>query len=173
MDDMRTVSRLLHSIVDFERIGDHARNLQESALELHEKDLHFSESAIEELRVLLSALDDILGKTTWAFTRMDVERAWEVDPMEETIDRLIEEMRMRHVRRLQSGECTMQLSFVLNDILANFERISDHCSNVASTIIQAQEDAIDRRAYLQMLRDEGGFGRRLEEDLKKYRLSER
>ena len=170
MDDIRTVSRLLHAIGDFERIGDHALNLQESAQELHEKDLHFSESARGELRVLLAALEDIMDRTFSCFDAASVEQAREVEPLEETIDRLIEEIRMRHIRRLQSGDCTMQLGFVLNDLLTNFERVSDHCSNIALSVIEEKDSSVDRHAYLNVLKDEGSFTSSLNQAIRTYQL---
>ena len=170
MDDIRTVSRLLHAIGDFERIGDHALNLQESAQELHEKDLHFSESARGELRVLLAALEDIMDRTFSCFDAASVEQAREVEPLEETIDRLIEEIRMRHIRRLQSGACTMQLGFVLNDLLTNFERVSDHCSNIALSVIEEKDSSVDRHAYLNVLKDEGSFTSSLNQAIRTYQL---
>ena len=170
MDDIRTVSRLLHAISDFERIGDHALNLQESAQELHEKDLRFSESARGELQVLLTALEDIMDRAFSCFDTASVEKAREVEPLEETIDRLIEEIRMRHIRRLQSGDCTMQLGFILNDLLTNFERVSDHCSNIALSVIEEKDSSVDRHAYLNDLKDEGSFTSSLNQAIQTYRL---
>ncbi len=170
MDDIRTVSRLLHAIGDFERIGDHALNLQESAQELHEKGLHFSESARGELQVLLTALEDIMDRAFSCFDAASVEKAREVEPLEETIDRLIEEIRMRHIRRLQSGDCTMQLGFILNDLLTNFERVSDHCSNIALSVIEEKDSSVDRHAYLNVLKDEGSFTSSLNQAIQTYQL---
>ena len=164
------VSRLLHAIGDFERIGDHALNLQESALELHEKNLRFSDAASEELRVLLSALDDIMDLAFSSFAANDPVAAKEVEPLEETIDHLIEEIRMRHIRRLQTGECTIQLGFVLNDLLTNFERVSDHCSNIAVCVIESQADDLDRHTYIHDLKTDRAFTADLNRDLEKYRL---
>ena len=170
MDDIRTVSRLLHAIGDFERIGDHSQNLQESAQELHEKGLQFSAVANEELGVLLRAMDAILEKSFAGFQDDSVEEAVEVEPLEETIDRLIEELRMRHIHRLQSGTCTIQLGFVYNDLLTNLERISDHCSNIAVSVLEEQNENLDRHTYINDLKDEGAFNRLLKENLEKYRL---
>ena len=170
MDDIHTVSRLLHAIGDFERIGDHALNLQESAQELHEKDLRFSNTANKELEVLLAALNEIMDKSFGCFDADSVEGALDVEPLEETIDHLIEEIRMRHIRRLQAGECTMQLGFVLNDLLTNFERVSDHCSNIALCVIEEKNDQVDRHAYLMELKDENNFNSRLTKAMQKYRL---
>nr|WP_325302167.1 Na/Pi cotransporter family protein [uncultured Dysosmobacter sp.] len=173
MDDIRTVSRLLHAIGDFERIGDHALNLQESAQELHDKGLQFSEIANEEIAVLLKAMNAILEKSFAGFQDDSVEEAVEVEPLEETIDRLIEELRMRHIHRLQSGACTIQLGFVYNDLLTNLERISDHCSNIAVSVLEEQDEKLDRHSYINELKDEGAFNRVLKENLEKYRLPKR
>lgn len=170
MGDIRTVSRLLHAIGDFERIGDHSLNLQESAQELHEKGLQFSAEANEELSVLLRAMDAILEKSFAGFQDDSVEEAVEVEPLEETVDRLIEELRMRHIHRLQSGTCTIQLGFVYNDLLTNLERISDHCSNIAVSVLEEQDEKLDRHSYINDLKDEGAFNRLLKENLEKYRL---
>ena len=170
MDDIRTVSRLLHAIGDFERIGDHALNLQESARELHEKDLHFSETASEELQVLVNALKDIMDAAFSCFQADDPDAAKFVEPLEETIDLLIEEIRLRHIQRLQTGDCTIQLGFVLSDLLTNFERVSDHCSNIAVCVIEEQSRDLDRHAYLHDIKSAGDFTADLDRDLKKYQL---
>ena len=170
MSDIRTVSRLLHAIGDFERIGDHARNLQESARELHEKDLHFSDAAKEELEVLLTALNNIMALAFDSFAANDPMAAREVEPLEETIDQLIEEIKVRHVHRLQTGECTIQLGFVLNDLLTNFERVSDHCSNIAVCVIESQADDLDPHAYISRLKTDQSFAAGLDRDMAKYRL---
>ena len=170
MEDMRTVSRLLHAIGDFERIGDHALNLQESAQELHDKGLRFSDSAEAEISVLLDALRDILGQAFSCFAADDPHAALSVEPLEETIDRLIEEVRMRHIQRLQTGECTIQLGFILSDLLTNFERVSDHCSNIAVCVLEEQDASLDRHAYLHNLKTDDAFARHLAGQLEKYRL---
>ncbi len=171
MEDIHTVSRLLHAIGDFERIGDHALNIQESARELHEKGLSFSGAAEEELRVLEQALEDILTAAVRCFQDDDPEAARMVEPLEETIDRLTDEIRARHIHRLQSGECTIQLGFILSDLLTNLERVSDHCSNIAVCVIEEREDhAEQRHAYLHDFKTAGEFAERLDKDLEKYRL---
>ena len=172
MDDIRTVSRLLHAIGDFERIGDHALNRQDSARELHERGLTFSGSAEAELRVLISALEDILEAALDCFTAADAAAAQSIEPLEETIDRLIEEIRSRHISRLQTGTCTIQLGFVLNDLLGNFERVSDHCSNIAVSVIEEKRGDVSRHAYLHQLITEENFSSTLQVDLGKYRLPE-
>ena len=170
MVDIRTVSRLLHAIGDFERIGDHAINIQDSARELHEKELRFSPTAEKELQVLGTALEDILFQAVSSFNQDDPAAAKAVEPLEETIDQLTEEIRMRHIQRLQTGECTIQLGFVLNDLLTNLERVSDHCSNIAVCVIEERDSSVDHHAYLHRLKVDDNFAEELREDLSKYRL---
>ena len=172
MADIRTVSRLLHAIGDFERLGDHSLNLQESARELHEKELTFSEAASAELQVLIDALTEIMNKTLESFLDTDPAKAREVEPLEETIDQLSEEIRVRHIRRLQSGSCTIQLGFILGDLLTNLERVSDHCSNIAISVIEEQDVSVDPHAYLNNIKTGGEFTEGLEKDLARYRLPE-
>ena len=170
MDDIHTVSRLLHAIGDFERVGDHALNLQESSQELHEKELSFSDDARAELDVLISALKEIMEEAFGSFASGDLAKARSVEPLEETIDQLIEEIRMRHIHRLQTGECTIQLGFILSDLLTNLERVSDHCSNIAISVIEEYDSDMDPHAYLQDLKTGGAFTRDLRDDLRKYHL---
>ena len=170
MDDIHTVSRLLHAIGDFERVGDHALNRQESSQELHEKELRFSDDAKAELDVLISALEEIMDEAFGSFASGDLARARSVEPLEETIDQLIEEIRMRHIHRLQTGDCTIQLGFILSDLLTNLERVSDHCSNIAISVIEESDSDMDPHAYLQDLKTGGAFTEDLREDLRKYRL---
>ena len=173
MDDIRTVSRLLHAIGDFERIGDHALNLLDSAREIRDRNLRFSSPAKEELQVLISALEDILVSALNCFTAADAAGAQLIEPLEETIDRLIEEIRARHIARLQTGACTIQLGFVLNDLLANFERVGDHCSNIAVSVIEEKRGAMARHAYLHELAAREDFASNLQADLGKYRLPDK
>ena len=171
MEDIHTVSRLLHAIGDFERIGDHALNIQESARELHEKGLSFSGAAEAELQVLERALEEILTAAVDCFRADDPAAAKLVEPLEETIDRLTDEIRARHIHRLQSGECTIQLGFILNDLLTNLERVSDHCSNIAVCVMEEREDhAEQRHAFLHDFKAAGEFTESLDRDLKKYQL---
>lgn len=169
--DSRDVARLLHAINDFERIGDHALNLQVSAQELHDKKLSFSDEAKTELAVLTKALTDILASTFDCFVKNDAGAAEHIEPLEETIDRLIEEIRLRHIERLQTGRCTIQLGFVLNDLLTNFERVSDHCSNIAVCVIESREGVMDSHAYLHEVKaGSPTFNSDLRADLKQYTL---
>ncbi len=142
------VSTFLHTLSDFERISDHALNIAESAKEIQDKTLEFSEDAGRELDVLARAVREIVRITTLAFVRNDMEEAKTVEPLEDLIDELCDRSKTNHVERLQKGECTISLGFVLNDLLTNFERVSDHCSNIAVAMIELQSDEFDTHQYL-------------------------
>ena len=142
------VSKYLHTLSDFERISDHAMNLTEVAREIAEKKVVFSESASKELRVLTAALTEILQLAINSFTEEDLSLAFQVEPLEERIDILCDEMKLRHVERLQRGECSLSQGFVFNDLLTNFERVADHCSNIAVAMIELNEDCFDTHGYI-------------------------
>ncbi len=154
-DDSKQISKLLHCIGDFERIGDHAVNILSVAREMHDKGIRFSEEARSELQVLTDALIDILTTTTAAFVQNDTVLAQKVEPLEQVIDGLITEAKTRHIARLQSGACTIELGFVLSDLLNNYERVSDHCSNIAVCLIQIQDSQFDTHVYLNDLKTSG------------------
>lgn len=154
-DDSKTLSILLHSIGDFERISDHAVNISDAAKEIFEKNMKFSEAAEEEIRVYIKALKDIINLANDAFVKEDIQMALKVEPMEEVIDSLNIEVKKRHINRLRKGICTIELGFVFSDITTNFERISDHCSNVAVSIVQTKNDAaFESHIYLDQLKAE-------------------
>ncbi len=153
--DSHRVSTLLHTIGDFERIGDHAVNLLKVAQEIHEKGISFSQEAKSEIKVLTFALQDILENTVKAFEQDDLKSAALVEPLEQVIDKLISEIKSNHVTRLQSGNCTITLGFVLSDLLTNYERVSDHCSNIAVAMIEVQKNRFDTHEYLSGLKAEG------------------
>ena len=153
--DNASVSRQLHLIGDFERIGDHAMNLLEAAQEIHDKKLRFSDKAITELNVLFAALTEILNTTTDACLKNSVQIAKHVEPLEEVIDYLIIEIKTRHIQRLKNGECSIELGFVLSDLLTDIERISDHCSNVAIAIIETSQYTYDAHEYLNVVKRAG------------------
>lgn len=146
--DSQTISRLLHVIGDFERLSDHALNLAKVFEELHQKDLRFSDTATREVRVLLSAIDEILAMTMDAYAKNDPEQAEKVEPLEQVIDDLISEIRSRHIDRLKDGSCGISTGFILNDLLNNCSRISDHCSNIAVAIIELSRSRFDTHLYL-------------------------
>ncbi len=169
--DSTQVSKLLHSIGDFERLGDHAVNLVRIAAEINDKQLTFSEAASGELAVLTKAITDILTLTVDAFEQNDLTLAAKVEPLEQVIDGLIANVKARHIRRLQAGECTIELGFVLSDILNNYERISDHCSNVAVTIIEMEHNSFKTHQYLNQVKTiDQGFMEMYEECRDRYRL---
>ena len=153
-EDNKKVSSMLHAIGDFERISDHAVNLLDSAKEINEKELIFSQSAIQELDVLFRALQDILDLTVTAFTEHDTTLARKVEPLEEVVDSLCAEMKNRHIQRLQDNICTIEQGFVFTDLLTNVERVSDHCSNVAVNLIQISDNSFDNHQYLHDLKTE-------------------
>ena len=171
-ENSRTTSKLLHSIGDFERIGDHAKNILDSARELHEKDLTFSPEAQQELDVLTRAVTDILSTATEAYKANDAALAVTVEPLEETIDQLSEEIRLRHIHRLQQGVCTIQMGFILSDLLTNYERIGDHCSNLAICVIETQDKDLNPHEYLHDLKRGGNsdFSVSFQSALSRYAL---
>lgn len=144
----REISKILHTIGDFERIGDHAVNFADIAREINEKHLKFSEAAQKEIDVVTSAVSEVVILATDAFMNNDIELARRVEPLEEVIDGLCDEMKLRHVKRLQLGECTLDHGFVYNDLLNNYERIADHCSNIAVAMIELDRDLFDTHEYL-------------------------
>lgn len=152
--DSHTVTMLLHCIGDFERISDHAVNIVETAQELHQKKIHFSSKAREELKVFTMALTEIIDSAFTVFSEEDYERAAKIEPLEETIDYLNQQLKKRHVERLRTGACTMELGFALADLTTNFERISDHCSNVAIALIQSRTDGYEAHEYTARLHRE-------------------
>ena len=134
-EDSRLLSELLHSISDFERISDHAINITESARELREKGLSLTPAGQDELRAYGRSVADILDLMVAVFQSQDVELAKSIEPLEEVVDSLSEEMKQRHIRRLRKGNCSMEAGLILEDIITNYERVSDHCSNVAVCLI--------------------------------------
>ena len=150
--DNAEVSRMLHSIGDFERLGDHAVNLIKAAREMHEKKLQFTDDAIADLKVAHRALTDIVKLTVEAYIKKDLTLANEVEPLEQVIDTILASIKSRHISRLKVGECTIEHGFVLNDMLTNLERVSDHCSNIAVTMIEVVQNAYDTHEYLNALK---------------------
>ena len=153
--DSRKVSNMLHTIGDFERLGDHAVNLRKTAEEIHDKHIVFSEDAAAELQNLTNALTEILELTIDAFREHNLEMARHVEPLEQVIDCLISAAKSTHVERLQSGKCTIQNGFVLNDLLTNYERVSDHCSNIAVSLIETSAGSFDTHEYLSEVKEGG------------------
>ena len=166
------VSKYLHTISDFERISDHALNISEAAKEIHDKNLQFSPEACHELEVMESAVREILSVAVSAFVDNDPLRAARVEPLEEIIDGLCDEMKSHHVDRLQSGACTLNQGFVFNDLLTNYERVADHCSNIAVAIIELESDSFDTHEYLSSVRamKSHSFAQYYEEYKQQYHL---
>ncbi len=147
-----SLHKFLHAITDFERISDHANNIADSAKELFGKELTFPEATEHELRVLANAVLEIVDLTIRAFVEDSVDTALKVEPLEELIDGLCDQMRSRHIDRLQMGIGNQQQTFVFNDLLTNFERVGDHCSNVAVAMIELAHDVFDTHEYLDSLK---------------------
>lgn len=152
--DSLKISQMLHTIGDFERLGDHAVNMLHAAQELYEKRLVFSSAAKKELSVLLEAIQEILSLTQKAYQLGDLTIAMQVEPLEQTIDQLVTRIKSRHIKRLQAGECSIELGFVLSDVLTNLERVSDHCSNIAVAVIELSHSSFDTHKYLDGIRSE-------------------
>jgi len=172
-EDNHVVNMLLHSISDFERIGDYADNLVETARIIHEKNVVFSEYAQDELNVLEGAVQDIVARTLDCFEKKDLYLAGKVEPMEEVIDGLVREIKARHIARLQSGQCTIEYGFVLDDLLTGYERIADHCSNIAVAMIEVAKNSFDTHAYLNQLKDGNEkFSQRYEKYRARYLFAE-
>lgn len=145
--DSQELSILLHCIGDFERISDHAINIMESAREMEDKELTFSKKAQEELTIFTGAVKDIVNTSVLVFQEEDLKLAYMVEPLEEVIDYLNAEVKKRHIKRLRKGKCTIEMGFVLSDITTNYERVSDHCSNIALCLLQLNEDNFDTHEY--------------------------
>ena len=166
------VGKYLHTINDFERISDHALNIAECAKELYDKEIKFSAQGEKELKVLICAVSEIVGTAVSAFVDNDIERAYRVEPLEELIDNLCDEMKMHHIDRLQKGICTLHHGFVFNDLLTNLERVSDHCSNIAVAMIELESESFDAHEYINSLIEVRShcFDEYYEEYSKKYVL---
>ncbi|MCH5208071.1 MAG: Na/Pi cotransporter family protein [Oscillospiraceae bacterium] len=152
VSDSQAVSSLLHTIGDLERISDHAVNITEAAEEMHDKKIKFSPAAEKEMAVMTAALREILDMSFSAFLTNDVALAKEVEPLEDVIDGIRTELKNRHVERLRNGICTIELGFILQDLLTNYERVSDHCSNIAVCLIQIKENSLDTHEYINELK---------------------
>lgn len=170
--DIKTIGKMLHTIGNFERISDHARNLAGVGQEISEKKVDFSSVGRAELRTITKALDEILDMTIESFHRDDLELAVTVEPLEQVIDGLVERIKRHHIVRLQKGECTIQNGFVLSDILNNYERVSDHCSNIAIAVIEKEKSSFDPHDYLNQIRsiDDTRFQEKYKEYKGKYVL---
>ena len=170
--DSKQINKLLHIIGDFERISDHAVNIVESIEEINDKKLDFSDEAKRELSVMRAAVADILALTESAFIENNLEKAKAVEPLEQVIDGLKNKIKRNHVRRLQANECTIEHGFILADLLNNFERVSDHCSNIAECVIEISEkELIDSHKYMREMKiDNEYFDTKYKEYKGKYSI---
>ncbi|MGN0595614.1 MAG: Na/Pi cotransporter family protein [Hominimerdicola sp.] len=172
--DSQSVSTLLHVIGDFERISDHAKNMVDVAHEMQDKKVEFSAQAINELIVIGNAVKEVIDNALAAFENNDLEMACKIEPLEEVVDRLRAKLKSRHVKRLQAGECTIEMGFIFTDLLTNLERVSDHCSNIALCLIQADDEAFDVHEYVKMIKNSGlGFESMVEGYSEKFKLPAR
>ena len=152
-DDSRETGMLLHCIGDFERIGDHASNIKEAAEEMHDKNITFSETGKKEIDIISSAVDEILSMAVEAFKNEDIALARKVEHLEQVVDILKETIRNKHISRLQRGICSTETGFVLSDIITNYERIADHCSNIAICLIETEKNSFSTHEYVEELRN--------------------
>lgn len=152
VSESQVVSNLLHTIGDLERISDHAVNIVEAAEEMHQKKISFSKQALEEIPIIKNAVTEILNMSIDCFINSDVNLAKEVEPLEDVIDQLRTDLKARHIERLRKGICTIELGFILQDLLTNFERVSDHCSNIAVCLIRIKENSLDTHEYMNELK---------------------
>ena len=174
VEDSHIVSNLLHTIGDLERISDHAVNIKEAAEEMHEKKINFSPAAKKEVAIMINAVTEILDMAISSFVNVDIKKAKMVEPLEDVIDTLRTELKNRHIDRLRDGICTIELGFILQDLLTNFERVSDHCSNIAVYLIQISDNNMDTHEYMTELKklDKSGFIDQFNQYKTKYSLPE-
>ena len=173
MEESREISKLLHVIGDFERIGDHAVNILKSAKEMQVKKYVFSGQAQQEISIVSSAIEEIVDLATNAFVKNDLYLASKVEPLEQVVDSLKDELRNRHVQRLQNGECTISNGFIFSDLITNYERVADHCSNIGVCILRIAEDSFDTHEYLNHVKDghDDTFENRYNRYKEKYQLA--
>lgn len=171
-NDSLQVTTLLHCITDIERISDHAINVVESAQLIHKKGYEFSKKALEELAVYGEALEDILNRTTDAFVQDNQELARTVEPLEEVIDALNKKVKKHHMKRLNKGKCTIELGLVLSDLAMNYERVADHCSNIAVYMLQLTDAQLEEHRFTEQMdaKETAEFTRLHDEFRKKYEL---
>ncbi|MBQ3241665.1 MAG: Na/Pi cotransporter family protein [Oscillospiraceae bacterium] len=153
LQESHEVSKLLHVIGDFERIGDHAVNILKSAKEMKDKKFVFSDDAKKELDTISFAIEEVVRLATEAFIWDDLAMAAQVEPLEQVVDNMKNELRARHISRLQAGECTIHNGFVFSDLITNFERVADHCSNIGVCLLRIAEDTFDTHEYLNHIKD--------------------
>ncbi len=172
-NDSKVVSELLHCVGDIERISDHALNVAEAAKEIYDKKITFSERATADLKVITNAVCETLDLAINALVNGNLDDAKRVEPLEQVIDVLKRVIKNGHISRLRQGDCTMELGFILSDLLTNYERVSDHCSNIAVCFIEISNDSFETHKYLSNLKDgdETEYNNMYEDYLKKYSLA--
>lgn len=170
--DSHGISLLLHSIGDFERISDHAVNLCEVANEIYSKKVAFSPDAVKEIETMKQALTEILNLTVGAFQKNDLAAAKSVEPLEQVVDALGESMKTNHIKRLQENRCTIETGFVYSDLITNCERVADHCSNIAVSMLRIDDDSLNAHEYLAEVKSHGNelFETKYREYAKKYHV---
>ena len=170
--DNKMLSAILHNIGDLERITDHARNIAETAEELHRKNLAFTPGAQAEVKVFMDAVKEIVNLAVDSFEENDLQKAGEVEPLEDVIDIIHAEVKNRHVRRLQEGICTIEQGFILSDLGTNLERVADHCSNLAVCVIEQEKGEFDMHHFLDDMKkyDTDGFEEKMRKYDAKYKL---
>jgi len=169
-----STGKFLHTITDFERISDHAVNLAEAAREIHEKEITFSKDAEHELRIVENAVTEIVTMAIDSFINNDLEHAAKIEPLEELIDNLCDELKLHHVKRLKNGLCSLNTGFVFNDIMNDYERIADHCSNIAVAMIALESNSFDQHEYLESVKKlkNETYAKYFEEYSKKYMIQD-
>lgn len=171
----KAVSQYLRAITDLERISDHALNISERAEEMHEKEISFSKNGFREMNVLTAAIREIMDITFESFLNDNTENAYRVEPLEQVIDRLCRKMREKHTARLQKGKCTINQGYVFNDLIGDFERVGDHCSNIAIVIVDLMNNSLDVHEYTETLREEHSdrYEKYYQEYLEKYSIKKK
>jgi phosphate:Na+ symporter len=167
-----SIGRLLLNIGDFERIGDHAASIMKIAERMQEKNLKFSEHAVQDIKIIVYAVLDVLKLAITAYKTSDEVLALDVEPLEQVVDRLIRKSKKRHIKRLQDGICTIELDLMVSDLFNDLERISDHCSNIATSILQIKEGAVEKHELINRMRSMENieFSRKYDEYKAKYPL---
>ncbi len=170
--DSKAVTELLHCIGDIERISDHAVNIAEAAQEIYEKKVTFSPQAQSDIKIITAATLEVLNLAVTALAEGNIETAKKVEPLEQVIDRLKRKIKNGHIIRLKNGQCTMELGFILSDLVTNYERISDHCSNIAVCLIEIANDSFETHEYLKNIKNssDSSFDELYEEYKAKYAL---
>lgn len=171
-NDSKEITELLHCIGDIERISDHSVNICDVATEIHDKKIIFGENARHDISVISSAVRDILALTTDALINDDLNKATMVEPLEQVIDRLKHKIKNNQIKRLRDGESTVEMGFILSDLLTNYERVADHCSNIAVCLLETANGSFDTHEYLSHVKenDENNFGKLYEQYKARYTL---